>query len=107
MAAADEAERIGLVDDAAALDDGGGLAAGVYQVGIGVIPGRGGAAADNAYLRLEPELNALGQVVGAHQGNAYTEVNKVPILEELSAARRYQSTSSQCHITYLLRRLSP
>ena len=85
MAAADQAEGHGGVDEAAAGDNAGGRAAGVHIVdGIGVLTGGGGA--DGAVLGLEGHMDALRQIVGDQGGQTDAQVDHIAVLQLLGHA---------------------
>ena len=83
MAAADQAEGDGGVDEAAAVTHSGGGAAGVHHVdGILVLVGDS-AGADDAVLALEGDVHPFRQIVGDQGGQADTQVDHVAVLQLL------------------------
>ena len=79
---------------AAAGNDGGRPSAGVYDVDIGLVPGRRRAAADGADFRFQPEVEPFRQVIDAQERYAYAEVDEIAVLEEFSAPRCDEGPSS-------------
>ena len=89
MAAADQAEVGGGVNEAAAVGHGGGRTTGVHNV-VGIVVGvalfGGLAGGDDAQLGVDDQLNALGQVVGDHGGQADTQIDDIAVLQFFRAA---------------------
>ena len=78
MAAADDAERCGAVEESAAEVDRHRFAASVHQVGIGVAVGCR-AQPDKAVFRMQDHVDPLRQMIGNHRGNADTEIDQVAV----------------------------
>ena len=89
MAAADQAEVAGGVDEAAAIGHGGGAAAGVHNVVriVVLVALLGGlACGDDTQLSVDDYLNALGQVVGDQGGQTDAQIHDVAIFQLFGAA---------------------
>ena len=89
MAAADQAEVGGGVDEAAAESHGGGAAAGIHNV-VGIIVGvallGGHTGGDDTQLSVDDHLNALRQIVGDQGGQADAQIHDVAVLQLFGAA---------------------
>ena len=89
MAAADQAEVGGRINEAAAVSHGGGGAAGIHHV-IGIVIGvallGGHTGGDDTQLSVDDHLNALGQIVGDQGGQANAQVHDVAVLQLFGAA---------------------
>ena len=89
MAAADQAEVAGGVDEAAAIGHGSGAAAGVHNVvRIIVLVALLGclACGDDAQLSVDDQLHALGQIVGDQGGQTDAQIYDVAIFQLFGAA---------------------
>ena len=89
MAAADQAEVSSGINEAAAVGHGGGRTTGVHNV-VGIVVGvalfGGLAGGDDTQLSMDDQLNAFGQVVGDHGGQADAQIHHVAILQFFCAA---------------------
>ena len=89
VAAADQAEVGGRINEAAAVSHGGGGAAGIHHV-IGIVIGvallGGHTGGDDTQLSVDDHLNALGQIVGDQGGQANAQVHDVAVLQLFGAA---------------------
>src|SRR5690606_19100218 len=65
---------------------GDGLLAGVDQVGVDLVLGRERADAQQAVLRLQPDIDAVRDVVGHHRGQADAKVHVHAVAEFLRGA---------------------
>jgi hypothetical protein len=81
VAAADHGEAGGAVEEAAAGQDGDGLFAGVDDLGIFFALVGEGAHAQQTVFGVQPDRDALGQVVGHQGGDADAEVDGVTVFE--------------------------
>ena len=89
MAAADQAEVGGGVDEAAAVGHGGGGAAGVDDVvGIVILVALLGCLTrgDDAQLSVDNQLHVFGQIVGDHGGQTDAQIDDVAVLQLFGAA---------------------
>ena len=93
VTAADKTEGDGMLNNGAAIDCGGGLATGVYHIGVGIVPGGSLAGADDAYLGLKPNLDTFGKIVNTLNGKTDAQIDKVAVLEEFCTAGSYESTT--------------
>ncbi len=75
MAAADHAERVGVMEVGAAGEERHRLLAGVDQVFVLLARGRARADAEHAVLAVQDDLAALGQVVGDERRQPDAEVH--------------------------------
>ena len=91
MAAADKGKGIGGIGERAAEYHGGGAAARVNNMhGIGMLGIGRGTLTDYAKLAVNGDMNALGQIVGAKNGQAYAKVNDHAVGEFLRDALCYK-----------------
>jgi hypothetical protein len=81
LAAADHGKAVVAAKDAAALDGGHRLLAGVDQVGVDFVLGGERADAQHAVLGLQPHLLVGGHKIGHQRGNAYPEVDVKTVFE--------------------------
>ena len=89
MAAADQAEVGGGVDEAAAESHGGGRTTGIHHVVriVIVVAFLGGlAGGDDTQLSVDDQLHVLGQIVGDQGGQADAQVHDVAVLQLFGAA---------------------
>ena len=89
VAAADQAEVAGGIDETAAVGYGSRAAAGVHNV-VGIVIGVALfgrlAGGDDTQLSMDDQLNALRQVIGDHGGQADAQVHDVAVLQLFGAA---------------------
>ena len=83
MAAADHQKRVGVVDIAAAGDEGDRLLAGVDQVGVGLVGAGRRADAQNAVLAVQDDLAIAGNEVGDQGRQADPEIDIGAVREVL------------------------
>ena len=79
----DHSEGLGRVENGSTRDKGDGLLAGVDDVGVELLLGGVTAHSEDTVLGLEPDVDALGDVVGSENGDTDTKVAVVAVLELL------------------------
>src|SRR5690606_15871852 len=81
VAAADHGEGVGGREERRTDPGGDGLLAGVDKVGVDLGVGGEGADAEQAVLRLEPDVHPFGDVVGDQGRHADAQVDDVTVAE--------------------------
>src|SRR5690606_16902196 len=89
VAAADHGEGVVAAEIAGPCTRGDGLLAGVDQVGVDLVLGRERADAEQAVLRLQPDVHAIWDVVGHQCRQADAEVDVHAVLELTGGALRH------------------
>ena len=86
MPAADHRERPRGVDDRGARPQGDAAAAGIDQIGVGLVLFRQGPDADHAVLRLEGDVDLRRQIVRAMHRQADAEIDHLAVGDVLRGA---------------------
>ena len=86
MPAADHQERVGVVDIAAAGQQGHRLFAGIDEVEIDLVGAGRRPDPEHAVLALQDDLATLGQHIGDQRRHADAEIDVDPVIEILRGA---------------------